>query len=151
MERAPFIDPNPARLEVGKPLSEQERQENREAFKKDPFMRKAAEHAGFNLETGTIEQPKKINPKERMSGAPARLFIPEKEEQEFTIKNAENFPELFKALDATGGLQGSQRFYTVRELKDLINATREGKEKIETITSTDGLRGKVIELLSKGR
>lgn len=75
-------------------------------------------------------------PSGQAEAAPVRL-IPE----------AKDFLELFRALDATGGLQGSQKFYSVQELKDTINRVRTGELAAETITNTGGLRQRVAELL----
>lgn len=66
------------------------------------------------------------------------------------IDAPKNFPELFSALDALGGLMGSDQLYTVSELKQRINAVREGKEQVGVITSSGGLRAKVQELLEAG-
>ncbi len=67
------------------------------------------------------------------------------------ISKAEDFGELFKAIDETKGIQGSGKFYEVQELKNLINKVREGKVDIKTITSKYDLRDRVIVLLERER
>lgn len=58
-----------------------------------------------------------------------------------------DFPELFRALDASGGLQGSEKWYSVQELKDDINKVRTGELEVDKLTRTGGLRRIVIDLL----
>lgn len=63
------------------------------------------------------------------------------------IRKAVSFDELFKALEAAGGLQGSKQTYDVSELKGMINMVREGKISLDFITKTTGLRQRVADLL----
>ncbi len=61
-------------------------------------------------------------------------------------RGTEGFKELFKELDDLGGLQGSDKFYNVQELKNIINQYREGKAKPIDITRSHGLRDIVKRL-----
>lgn len=79
--------------------------------------------------------------KETMIYSPERIAV---------INGARNFIELFSALDALGGLMGSEKRYTVSDLKMRINLVRAGKKEIDVITSSGGLRAKVHELLETG-
>ena len=62
-KKKPFIDPAPAKLEIrNDPLSQEEIAEDLELLRATPDARKAAEKAGFNLETGEFreEQAKQL-------------------------------------------------------------------------------------------
>jgi hypothetical protein len=64
-----------------------------------------------------------------------------KEQVELSIRRAENFEQLLEAIQKSGGIKGSQKFYTPDEL---IHLVKWGD--IKSVTSTMGLRQKVIEL-----
>lgn len=65
------------------------------------------------------------------------------------IVGAKDFTELQTALDALGGLQGSQMFYTPEDLARLISLVRIGEKDLTYITSTGGLRIKVAALIDE--
>lgn len=66
-----------------------------------------------------------------------------------TIAEAKSFEELFSVIQAEEGLQGSVKYYSPQELKDIIASVRDGSLDIQYITKTNGLRDKVQELLLK--
>jgi hypothetical protein len=66
-----------------------------------------------------------------------------------TIANSNNFEELFEALRELGGLQGSHKFYSADNLIERINKVRKGEDAPISITDSEGLRMKVIELGGK--
>jgi hypothetical protein len=61
---------------------------------------------------------------------------------------ATDFDQLYSILNAAGGLQGSDTFYTSEELIKKIEIVREGGDP-QFITRSGGLREKVKELLKK--
>ncbi len=63
---------------------------------------------------------------------------------------AKNFDELDAVLRQLSGIQGTQKTYEIPELCSLIDAIRSGSKSIEYLTRTEGLRGKVEELMAKG-
>lgn len=102
----------------------------------------------FNMNTGDAILRKREN------GKLVEKEVPQNEirdlnrpEQTVAIPGAKDFPELFRALDAAGGLQGSEKFYSVQELKNDINKVHMGELEIDKITRTGGLRQRVADLL----
>ncbi len=92
-------------------------------------------------------------------------FGDEFEALERDIRSAENFEELYVALERAQVIEGSQKTYTFEEIKALIEPIRETIQRsvksgidmertrnipmIGMITNTHNLRNKVIELLDK--
>lgn len=64
------------------------------------------------------------------------------------IANAKSFEDLIKVIDSAGGIQKSQEFIDAGQLKIIIDRVREGELSPSYITRTDGLRAKVIELMT---
>jgi len=64
------------------------------------------------------------------------------------IANAKSFEDLIKVIDSVGGIQVSQGFLDAGQLKIIIDRVREGELNPSYITRTDGLRAKVIELMT---
>ena len=62
------------------------------------------------------------------------------------IKQAKNFDELYKIIGSSGGIQGEKYFFSVKDLKGVINKVRFGKLGINYVTSSMGLREKVQKL-----
>ena len=102
--------------------------------------------------------PEKINGSVSHESSPQQEKLPKKEhghtqiraenlDKKIAIQGSKNFIDLFKAIDNIGGLQGSEKFYKVQELKDAINKVRSGEQPIDVVTRTDGLRQRVDELL----
>ena len=75
------------------------------------------------------------------------LLALNKPEKNITIQSAHNFTELFKALNAKTGLQGSKEFFEREKLKDIINEIRRGKATLNELTQTEGLRRIVQDLI----
>jgi len=95
----------------------------------------------------SFEQPKVEQPKK-----PEEEKAPEQEKQaekSVGISEAKDFDELYRVLEATGGLQGSQKFYDAAELKETIEKIRGGYSRLNQITRAEGLRDKVSELALK--
>jgi len=67
----------------------------------------------------------------------------------FKIPEARNFQELYVAIIQKGTIPGTQKFYTPGELIEAIGLVRKGRVDINTITRTEGLRDKVLELLQQ--
>lgn len=65
------------------------------------------------------------------------------------IRRSENFDELYAALDKLGGLVGSKRPYSSKELKAVIEGVRKGKLPLRALTESGGLYDKVEELLKQ--
>jgi hypothetical protein len=86
--------------------------------------------------------------KDEPSFAP-EIVTYEKTEKKSSINEAQNFMDLFKALNQIEGLKGTQDSFSSSELRRTINKVRAGKAEITEITRTSGLRDKVIELLEK--
>lgn len=63
------------------------------------------------------------------------------------FKGAKNFEELYAEIDRVGSVQGSEKFYSAKELKDVIDQVRNLKAGIRSITNTGGLRDRVAELI----
>lgn len=63
------------------------------------------------------------------------------------VLEAKDFVGLFKAIDKTGGVESSDKFFEVDELKRLINEVRTGVAPLDILTPTSGLRQKVADLL----
>lgn len=93
----------------------------------------------FESESGkTLEmQPEKIS---QIQNGQAEL-----------IQAASSPDDLYLAIDAMGGLQGSKQFYTADQLKELITKVLSGQEEIQVITSAAGLRKKVDALLAANK
>lgn len=106
------------------------------------------EIVGFKLKTGNVIVQKsekgEILEKQIPQTELKNLNPPEKK---ISISEAKDFMELFKTLESTGGLQGSEKFYEVEELKQLVNQVRAGELPLDIITKTDGLRQRVSELM----
>lgn len=68
----------------------------------------------------------------------------------YNIDNAKSFDELTKVINRSGGLRGSQEFFEPERLHRLINEVRNNEKEIDYITSTNGLRDKVAELIEQG-
>jgi hypothetical protein len=68
-------------------------------------------------------------------------------ERKISISEAKDFMELFRAIESTGGLQESEKFYEVAELKQVVNRVRTGELPLDVLTRTGGLRGRVEDLL----
>ncbi len=67
------------------------------------------------------------------------------------LKNLKTFDELYAELDKIEGIQGSQKFYTSKDLKKGVQLVMEEKIDSSFITNTYGLRDKVTELKNKQR
>lgn len=65
------------------------------------------------------------------------------------IRKSESFDDLYMALDKMGGLVGSRRPYSSKELKAAIEGVRRGKLALRAITESGGLHDKVEELLAQ--
>lgn len=91
------------------------------------------------IKTEGSQSRKKIIPKAEFSS----LNSPK---QEPGISDAQDFDQLFQAIDRTGEIKGSQQSFTPDQLRKIIAKVRGGAV-IESITSTGGLREKVAELL----
>lgn len=66
------------------------------------------------------------------------------------IASVATFEQLKKALEESGGIQGSKDFYEPEQLKSLIERVRKGDLELTYITRTAGLREKVKELMEAG-
>lgn len=63
------------------------------------------------------------------------------------IAKTNDLSSLGKIIEENGGLQGSQKFYTVEELSSLISRVMNKGENPMLITSAFGLRQKVLDLI----
>ncbi len=68
-------------------------------------------------------------------------------ERRATISRAQNFSELYQALEQEGGLQGTQQFYQASEIKNIIDRVRKGELDTSYITRTGGLRSRVDDIM----
>ncbi len=87
-------------------------------------------------------------------------FGKEVESLELEIKSAKSYEELYEALEKAQVVEGSQKTYSVEELRGLIEEYRDGfkfnamrrtregdhEQRINKITNTLGIRDKVISL-----
>jgi hypothetical protein len=75
-----------------------------------------------------------------------------KEEAKQTAKpkfeDAKTFSELYDAIEESGGLQGSKKFYDPSELKEIIEEVQRGERGILYVTSAGGLRDAVERLIN---
>lgn len=62
------------------------------------------------------------------------------------FKNCNTPEELYAEITRVGGVQGSKKFYTAKELIDLIQEVEKNPLEIDRVTNTNGLRDRVIEL-----
>ena len=62
------------------------------------------------------------------------------------IQNASTREELSYFIDRLGGIQGSQEYFTSRQLEEAISKVLNGQTPIESITRTAGLRQRVAEI-----
>jgi len=69
--------------------------------------------------------------------------------KEKTIGDAKDFPDLFAVIKQMGGIEGRQKRFTSDELISLINAVRKGDLGPQYVTSSEGLRQKVMDLMEK--
>lgn len=67
---------------------------------------------------------------------------------EKNIAGSESFEDLLKVIETSGGIQGSQEFFDVDSLKNIINKVKNGDSDITAVTRTGGLRQKVGSLLA---
>lgn len=67
------------------------------------------------------------------------------------IAEAKDFEELLVIIQASRGIQGSEKFYLVRELLEIIYQVRTKELTPDYLTNSCGLRDKVKELLEKNR
>lgn len=70
---------------------------------------------------------------------------------EKNIAGSESFEDLLKVIETSGGIQGSQEFFDVDNLKNIINKVKNGDSDITAVTRTGGLRQKVGSLLALER
>ena len=68
-------------------------------------------------------------------------------ERKNRFSEAKDFTQLYRTIEASGGLKGSDKFYEVNELKEIINEVRHGILSLDHVTQTEGLRKRVAELL----
>ncbi|HLC94087.1 MAG TPA: hypothetical protein VJH96_00785 [Patescibacteria group bacterium] len=107
------------------------------------------EIVGFNPLTGDARVTRKEGAqilKKEISQSQLQSLNPVREET--TLHNAQDFMQLFKAIDAAGNIQGHSQVYDPAQLKHLINQVRSGKEPIDVITRVEGIRQKVAELIA---
>jgi hypothetical protein len=67
---------------------------------------------------------------------------------ENAMPNAKSFSELSAVINEAGGIQGSQDFFSAKQLLDIIQKVRNGELKSTAITRTGGLRQKVEDLIT---
>lgn len=104
---------------------------------------------GFNPKTGDAITRRKEGEQTLEKEIPVtelKTLNPPKSKTEIT--QAQNFEELFKVLETSGDIQGSEMSYEPAELKRLIGEVRSGKIKLDSISRTGGLRQKVGELIA---
>lgn len=70
---------------------------------------------------------------------------------EKNIAGSESFEDLLKVIETSGGIQGSQEFFDVENLKAIIDKVRNSGSGITAVTRTGGLRQKVGSLLALER
>jgi len=87
-----------------------------------------------------------ISEHQSQESKPEDLEKNEKPNIEMLIQNASELSELYKILKETGGIQGSEKFYTTDEVWQGVNAFVNNKAEETVITRTGGLREKVKEL-----
>ena len=63
------------------------------------------------------------------------------------VAEAKSFDELFDAIDMVDGVEGTQVYYTSRQLISIIEKVRNGEREVKSVTREAGLRNKVKELL----
>lgn len=80
-----------------------------------------------------------------------QLKVIDRPKQEAGVGNARDFTQLFKAIDEKGKIQGTQQTFDPAQLKHLINDVRSGKESIDGITRSGGLREQVAALIAVDR
>lgn len=104
--------------------------------------------SGFDESTGDVAV-KKIDGSDVFRKKVTQLELEElnQPERKMGIHEAKSFDELLKAVEATGGLQGSGKFYEVAELQQIINQVRSGESPIDNVTRAGGLRQRVTDLL----
>ncbi|MEK7158638.1 MAG: hypothetical protein AAB733_03660 [Patescibacteria group bacterium] len=102
----------------------------------------------FDPGSGTVAVRKKENGRVLVKNVSlAALTELNRPDRRSGISEAKDFTELVHAIEATGGLQGSQKYYDVPELKQVIDQVRAGAWPLNALTSTGGLRKRVEELL----
>jgi len=140
----------------------------RETFRSLYFLIKeeAADESGYIIETAQhpayhfSEVIKRIeavrNGKGQMNLITRKWGIREKAEELIEkeqalakqIARVESFDQLESILLSTGGIEGSQKWYSAQELRDIIESVRNNKNSDpRRIPRTAGLRNKVLELM----
>lgn len=112
---------------------------------------------GETTETPHLWQISEAHPKTRQAFVRKGIVTQPVQFSELTQHNHRPVPspfskctsltELYSLLTELGGVQGSDKYFEALKLKQLINELKEGKCTINHITSSGGLRQKVLELL----
>jgi hypothetical protein len=103
--------------------------------KKDSFLSKKQIKNEINKITGEVENK------------PLDRHVSDRKKEPADFTRAKSFAELYEMIDANGSVRGSAREYPPEELRLIINLVRTGKVLLDSVTSGNGLRETVKNLL----